>query len=477
MYKYTKIYILLLLIIFFSKLSFGQIIIEGDGEIVQKGSANIILSNDWTNNANNSGYSASSGLGSVIFKGISAQTSGGSKYSIFSNSTMNNSDGLILGALTMISHLTFIDGIITTTSSNVLYISDGGDIIGAADGKFINGPMAKMGDQDFKFEIGEGIRYAPIKISDLSANKTITAVYHKATPSNKDNLTSPLVKVSDIEYWVLDDPDGGSGFPPSAYSNAKIEIFWEDAALSGIKSVDSDTLKFARLNGTNWDPESAIITGAAGNASGSIGTTSNFDLNSVNVTFGSTNKYADPLPISLLSFTADCNNDNNIEINWTTATEQNNDYFTLLRSYDGIEYEEIDRIMGAGNSNDILNYTYSDYNTAEENYYYKLQQTDYDGKSVIFDAIYVKCQEEKVASLQIVYDNNKVYSYLSGVESGNIYTILVLDNTGRIVVQESITVNSHNYYSIPTQQLSSGIYSIVYYGNNTIRLNKKFLVR
>jgi len=476
MIKYTKFYLIFLLITISTKFIFGQIIIEGTGEIVQKGSANIILGDDWTNNADNSGYSASSGSGSMIFNGTSAQTSGGSKYSVFSNSTMNNSSGLTLGALTMISHLVFIDGIITTTASNVLYISDGGDISGAAVGKFINGPMAKIGDQDFKFEIGEGTRYAPVKISNLSANKTINAVYHKATPSNKDNLTAPLVKVSDVEYWVLDDPDGGSGFPPSAYANAKIEIFWDDAALSGIKSVDPDTLKFAWLNGSDWDPESANITGSAGNGSGSIGTTSNFDLNNINVTFGSTNKVANPLPISLLSFTADCNN-NNVELNWTTATEENNDYFTLLRSYDGLEYEEIDRIIGAGNSNDILNYSYYDYNAAKENYYYKLQQTDYDGKSVIFDAIYVKCQEEKVASLQIVYDNNKVYSYLSNAESGSKYTVMILDNMGRIIVQESLTVNSHNYYNIPTQQLSSGIYNIIYYGNNTVNLNTKFLVQ
>ncbi len=476
-----KINIVSILFLLSSYAGFSQVIIAGDGEIVAKGNANIILKGDWTNNANNTGFTASSGTGAVIFNGSSAQTSGGSKYTIYGNAVMNNTAGMSLGALTMLKSLSFLNGIITSTSSNALYISDGGSITGAGAGKFINGPMAKLGASDFKFEIGEGTRYAPIKMSSLSgasSSSTITAVYHKATPSNKSNLNSPLTKVSDLEYWILDDPNGGSGFPPSAYINAKIELFWDNADASGIKSVNPDSLKFARLDGTNWNPEAASISGGTGSNSGSIGTTNNFDLNQINVTFGSTNNIANPLPIQLLSFTAQCHKQD-VVLNWSTATEENNDYFTLLRSEDAEHFEEIATISGAGNSNTVINYSYTDWNAFGNDYYYMLKQTDYDGKSVSSDPIFVNCDNNnKDIELSTIYDNDNIYTRLSNAQQGDNYTIVIIDMLGRIIFHKEHIANSENYLKLPTQTLKSGLYTIVYYNENgSKQLSGKFIIR
>ena len=84
------------------------------------------------------------------------------------------------------------------------------------------------------------------------------------------------------------------------------------------------------------------------------------------------------LPIVLKTFTAK-KESNNVNIDWITATEINNDYFTIERSVDGINFEKIKQIKGAGNSNQQLNYNFTDNNPEEGINYYRLKQTDFDG--------------------------------------------------------------------------------------------------
>jgi len=88
---------------------------------------------------------------------------------------------------------------------------------------------------------------------------------------------------------------------------------------------------------------------------------------------------AQPLPIELLYLKGKAVEKGNL-IEWATATEQNNDYFTLLWSDNGHNFAAITRIPGAGNSVRTLEYQYVDETPSKGVNYYKLRQTDYDGK-------------------------------------------------------------------------------------------------
>lgn len=94
------------------------------------------------------------------------------------------------------------------------------------------------------------------------------------------------------------------------------------------------------------------------------------------------------LPIELLSFDGDKRNDE-IMLNWSTATEVNNDFYTIEKSTDGTIFKTIGVVSGAGNSNNVINYQYADYNMFEGTNYYRLRQTDYDGKSKMSNVIAV----------------------------------------------------------------------------------------
>jgi hypothetical protein len=92
------------------------------------------------------------------------------------------------------------------------------------------------------------------------------------------------------------------------------------------------------------------------------------------------------LPIELLSFTPSIKPDR-IELNWTTGSEINNDYFTLERSRDLYGWEVLGFVEGAGNSSTPLSYSFSDLRPLDGLAYYRLKQTDFDGKFEYFGPI------------------------------------------------------------------------------------------
>src|SRR5690554_3581050 len=94
------------------------------------------------------------------------------------------------------------------------------------------------------------------------------------------------------------------------------------------------------------------------------------------------------LPIELITFDA-VKKDRQVELLWKTATETNNDFFTIERSIDGKYWESIQTISGAGNSVKVLDYSWTDNSPYAGVSYYRLNQTDYDGSTKSFNIISV----------------------------------------------------------------------------------------
>lgn len=92
------------------------------------------------------------------------------------------------------------------------------------------------------------------------------------------------------------------------------------------------------------------------------------------------------LPISLLDFNVDCNQEENV-ITWTAATEYNNDFFTIEKSNDGHNFEAIRVVKGAGFSSVNIKYEIKDSYISHSIIYYRLKQTDFDGKSKVYHIV------------------------------------------------------------------------------------------
>lgn len=90
------------------------------------------------------------------------------------------------------------------------------------------------------------------------------------------------------------------------------------------------------------------------------------------------------LPVVLLDFKAESYG-KGIHLKWTTASEENFDFFEVQRSADGSEYISIGQVKGHGNSSKIIHYNFKDGSPATGIYYYRLKAVDYDGSFEIFE--------------------------------------------------------------------------------------------
>jgi hypothetical protein len=120
---------------------------------------------------------------------------------------------------------------------------------------------------------------------------------------------------------------------------------------------------------------------------GSLGSTDR------SVSGATVSNFSSLLPITLVNFNATVSG-KVVELKWATASEVNNDYFTLERSVDGINFIEIAHVKGEGNSTTLENYEYTDENPVMGQSYYRLMQTDYDGHFESFNTIAVAINDK-----------------------------------------------------------------------------------
>ena len=125
-------------------------------------------------------------------------------------------------------------------------------------------------------------------------------------------------------------------------------------------------------------------------------------------TISSSSSPATPLPIELLYFNAQCET-SNTKLIWATASETNNDYFSVEKSHDGSTFENIGNVAGAGFSNTLLPYSLIDDNPYSDITYYRLKQTDFNGNFTYSDIISSSCGYEAHISMIVSQTENGIY--------------------------------------------------------------------
>ncbi|MFZ4798158.1 MAG: fibronectin type III domain-containing protein, partial [Bacteroidia bacterium] len=161
-----------------------------------------------------------------------------------------------------------------------------------------------------------------------------------------------------------------------------------------------------------------------------------------------------PLPVKLNSFNGFVKN-NDVELNWTTAFELNNDYFIVEKSVDNIHFEAIGKIKGKGNSNIVSNYNLTDYDAMNGNanngiLFYRLNQFDFDGQNAKSDVIVVKVSANGNNQLEAFpnpFENNITLMINSNLNSNA--TINIIDIQGKIVHRAALQLlPGFNNYTI-----------------------------
>ncbi len=167
-----------------------------------------------------------------------------------------------------------------------------------------------------------------------------------------------------------------------------------------------------------------------------------------------------PLPIELLSFSAICDQ-NVITLNWSTATETNNNYFTVERSTDGNLWEAIGSVDGAGNSSTPRNYEFIDGSaslTTGTQIYYRLRQTDFNGKYEYFDPVAVESCAD-FAVFPNPAENELSVQFFSEAEDA--ITIEVYDVFWKLVVRKtSPVIKGNNLITLDISSAAGGVYML-----------------
>ena len=148
------------------------------------------------------------------------------------------------------------------------------------------------------------------------------------------------VSASDLRLLIDTDNDG---------------IFSDQTPFSGATSLGGNIYEFASIPG-----------GATG------------IRNNRRFTLATANTSTTPLPVELRKFGVE-SQENVVAISWSTASETDNDFFTVQRSQDAQEFVDLFHISGAGNSNEVLHYDTVDQQPLAGQSFYRLKQTDFDG--------------------------------------------------------------------------------------------------
>ena len=147
-------------------------------------------------------------------------------------------------------------------------------------------------------------------------------------------------------------------------------------------------------------------------------------------TFGISVTSPQPLPVEMLYFEGNGYETTNL-LRWATASENNSNYFSIERSVDGYDWREVGQKESAGNSNEIINYSYVDPFTNFSTAYYRLQQYDFDGQYKTYGPI----------SITNYQTDKKIVKYVNllgqevGMESKGVIIEIYDDGTMRKIIR------------------------------------------
>ena len=177
-------------------------------------------------------------------------------------------------------------------------------------------------------------------------------------------------------------------------------------------------------------------------------------------TVGSIDTSQTPLPIELVHFSVKKMHRGQVQLSWQTASEINNDFFTVERSSDGINWEEITTVDGAGNSTSTLTYSEVDNHPYDGVSYYRLKQTDFNGQFEYSQIRSVHILQQLDSYIKI-YPNPTTNQITITGSAKELEEIMLYNALGQNVTSLIERVRtSENQWVIDLSKLNTGIYNI-----------------
>ncbi|HXC03733.1 MAG TPA: T9SS type A sorting domain-containing protein, partial [Bacteroidia bacterium] len=165
-----------------------------------------------------------------------------------------------------------------------------------------------------------------------------------------------------------------------------------------------------------------------------------------------------PLPVEFTNLTSSCTG-SSVRVEWTTASETNNHYFTVERSKDGIAFTALATLAASGTTSGFHQYGYTDQEPEASTAYYRISQTDFNGNSMHSWAVAREnCQNNPGMLVSSANGNLQVQLYSA---AANNVQLSIYDALGRKIISESMGIPSGtSLYTYPLEG-AAGIYMLV----------------
>jgi len=398
--------------------------------------------------------------GKIIFEGTSIDM--GTTDNIRFN-RVGAGDIQVNGNITVNGQLELIKGIVALGTNNITLNGSLGTIGGGAyikttsTGKFIRKTAAT--GVEYLFPVGQTY-YTPIKITftgGVGASSTLTSRVVSGLHPDADPSVTNYARTG--YYWEMN----SSNMTNPTYT---VTLKYDDNTIinaGGETELDLRPAKYSSSTGWLSSNQCTVCFEGTTIGTSTLNTTTN-EIVWSGVTgfsdfagFGQGN--GSPLPVELVSFSANCENEG-VQLSWQTASEFNASHFTVEKSTDGFAWDKIGEVSAAGTSNSLLNYGYFDRNAISGINYYRLIQVDFDGTEKEYAPIMANCASDASktwmsypnpsdAGFQVVCD----YPELIGDA-----TLTILDASGKLVGLQAITLNEGINLFVVNQELTPGIY-------------------
>lgn len=201
--------------------------------------------------------------------------------------------------------------------------------------------------------------------------------------------------------------------------------------------------------------------------------TTNFSLNWT-LTNGATLDCTPALPVTMTSFNNTCKNGKTL-LEWTTASEINNDYFAIEKSDEKFQFYEIGRVLGSGNSNVSNYYSFTDPILNNKTTYYRIKQVDYNGEHTYHRVVASNCYKTEFEVVNHQLSSNNLNLIVNSFEDENI-VIYLYDLQGRLILESNYQlIQGNNKIDLSHVDINSGIYllnikgDVHYYQTKLIR--------
>ena len=198
---------------------------------------------------------------------------------------------------------------------------------------------------------------------------------------------------------------------------------------------------------------------ATGNTASDFENASNWSssISSVNIT-GATDGCDGFLPVSINSFTAKLMDSKTVSLDWSTASEENNTYFSIEHSTNGHDFADIDQVEGAINSSEIQYYSYYHKEAESGMNYYRLRQVDTDGTFSFSPIQAVRLASDAAIEVYPTLAKEEVQVFINeGLD--NEATVEIYNVLGRLLISE-ILERGATQTSIPVHNLQKGHYVV-----------------